>query len=1059
MEMDMREDLILGLDLGTNSLGWALLKCDTESKTEIKGIVDAGVRIFEAGMKGDIASGKAESRCASRREARSIRRGLDRRRRRMGKLKNLLQRNDLLPEGEDIASIIESLDKDVREFIRTIPDSEKPEKHILAHTAPYFLRTLAIQQELPKHMLGRAIYHLAQRRGFLSNRKSQVEEKELGQVKEGIADLTAEMAQAGARTLGEYFAYTDPTEKRIRQRWTSRKMYETEFNLIMKRNGHQIPEDQIELIRKAIFFQRKLKSQKSLIGKCTLEKNKRRCSKYRREAQEFRYLQTVNNLRLITHDGELRVLTDEERDELINMLSGESGMLNKHGNLTVPKAKIALGLNRKSKFTIEEGGEKSFKGDRTTSAIVEIIGSKWLDMNHETQEKLIHDLNSFEKTENLQRRLAAAYGISEENAARLSQVNLESDYASLSLTAIQKLLPHMRKGLSYSEAVAEEYPEQFKTTGIEEELLPQLIHFSEDLRNPVVQRCLTELRKVVNAVIREYGKPGLIRLELAREIKNTKKAKERIIKNNREREKERKQALKEIHEVFPGFKESRDDITKILLAKECGWVCPYTGEGINFDTLFENPKFDIEHIIPRSRSMDNSFVNKTLCFHDENRNVKRNRTPYETYHGTAKYDQILNRVSAFKGNLAKKKLELFMMTPEEVTDRYEDFSNRQLNDTRYASKEAAAYLGLLYGGVNQSADGTKRVQVLSGGLTALVRSFHGFNGILNDGGSKDRKDHRHHAVDAIAIGITSPGMVKRLSDNIRIQEQYGSAESIHTSRFNSMECWPGMLEECRAKIKDIIASHHVSRKIRGALHKKTFYSIDHEHEENGNIKKYKHVPVELASMETSAIPKIVDDGIRRIVENKLEELGETEPKKAFREERNLPELISKDGQTRIPVRKVKIRRSQDTVTVGKGPRKRNVVSGSNHHMLIYAELDKNGKEKKWAGEVVSLLEASRRLKNNEPVIQRDVGPGRKFIMSIQCGDIFELATSAGRLFVIVRAVPKTKQLCFAEINDARKKEVIKKNHMWYTKYPNTLRTSNPVKYTIDPLGRLRRAND
>lgn len=1059
MELAMKEDMILGIDLGANSIGWALLKCDPVSK-EVTGLIDAGARIFEAGMNGDISSGRAESRCAERRSARSIRRNLERRRRRMTKLRHLLQEYDLFPSGDDVEKIIHDLDIEVKEYCQKVPYSLKPDNEILAHTYPYFLRALASSQEIPPYLLGRAIYHLAQRRGFWSNRKSMTKEKDLGQVKQGIKDLEARMSDAGAKTLGQFFAYIDPNESRIRGLWTSREMYLHEFKMIAEQNTAHLDCARKQRIEKAIFFQRKLRSQKALIGKCTFEKNRRRCPWYRREAQEFRYLQSVNNLRLITIDGELRSLSEEERYQLLEILSGKTQQLDQYGSITIPRVKKALGLHPKTKFTIEEGGEKTLKGDKTTAKIINVLGDSWLTFSAECQELLIHDLQCFEKSKPLAARLVTFYNISWEKAERLSETILEDDYCSLSLKAINKLLPLMRQGKAYSEAVKEVYPEAFSSTGAVHDNLPALKCFNESLRNPVVERCLNELRHVVNAVVRDYGKPGMIRIELARDVKNTKKAKERTIQENRDREKERQYAEAKIKQEFPGVHVSRDDVTKILLAEECGYICPYTGEHISISSLLgRNPRFDVEHIIPRSRSMDNSFLNKTLCLHEENRNVKKNRTPYEAYHGTTKYDEILGRVSRFTGKLAKRKLELFKMTTDEVTARYEDFSSRQLNDTRYASVEAAAYLGLLYGGVVSSLDGKRRVNVLSGGMTSMIRAFHGLNTILNDGGEKSRDDHRHHAVDAIAIGVTSPGMIKHLADSIRIQETYGAGTHFRTESVLTLDSWPSMLEVSREKVSRILASHHVSKKARGPLHEATFYSKDHQYKENGKTQIVKHVPVALQDLEKSKISCIVDKGIREAVERKLDELQIDDPKKAFRNNENLPVLASKNGNATIPIKKVKIRRTQNTIAVGQGKRERNVVSGNNHHMLIYAELDDLGNEIRWAGEVVTLLEAKERQKNGKPLIDRNVGTGRKFKMSLQCGDVLEMDINGERRILVVRCIPLMQQICFVDINDARLKGEIRKSHNWYTKYPNSLRLANPKKLSVDALGNLRRAND
>jgi len=1055
----LNEELILGLDLGVNSLGWALLKCDSKSK-DIVGLIDAGSRVFEAGMKGDISTGKASTKCAERRDARSIRKNIARHRQRMNKLKNLLQNFELLPKGKNIEQIILKVDIQARDFFNTIPTNIKPEQEILAHTSVYYLRALASEMELPPFLLGRAIYHLAQRRGFWSNRKSQTEEKELGTVKEGISELNELMKANKAETLGQYFAFVNPMQTKIRGLWTSRKMYKNEFGLIVKKNSALLNDKQVKLLEKAIFFQRKLKSQKSLIGMCTLETNKRRCSKYRREFQEFKYLQSINNLSLITYDGEQRFLSSDERNTLQQILSGVTEQLDKNCNLSLAKTKKLLGLHKKTKFSIESGGEKTLKGDKTSGRIIRIIGvKKWLNLSNSEQEKLIHDLHSFEKVEPLAKRLAKTYNISDENAELLTLVTLDSDYANLSLKAIKKILPKLREGVVYSEVVKEVYPNAFLSDGVIKDFLPQLSHYTENLRNPIVQRCLSEVRQVTNAIIQKYGKPGTIRVELARDVKNSKKVKERITQRNRDIEKERKKVLNKIQEEFPGLSVSRNDETKVLLAEECGYKCPYTNKPISLSSLLgPNPSFDIEHIIPRSRSLDNSFLNKTLCYHEENRNVKKNKTPYETYHGTEKYDKILDRVSKFNGNLKYRKLELFKMTPEEVQAKYEDFSNRQLNDTRYASKEAAAYLGLLYGGVI-GTDGKRRVNVLSGGLTAMVRSFYGLNGILNDGNIKSRNDHRHHSVDAIAIGVTSAGMVKRLADSVRIQEEQGTATNYHPGKFKEMKSWPNLLEDSRQIISDILVSHHVSKKIRGALHEETFYPKNHEHLVKNKPQNYRHMPVELPNLQEKQIDMIVDDGIKRLIQERLNLLQIKDPKKAFRNFENIPELISKDGEVRIPIRKVRIKRKQNTVSIGDSNSTRNVVTGNNHHMLIYAILDKDGNDVKWEGEVVSLLEASDRLRNREPVVNRNVGRGKRFVMSVKCGDIFEMDIKGQRELVITRTVPKTKQLNFARVNDARLKKDMLKTSSWFSKIPNSLRTSNPIKFSITPLGELRRAND
>jgi len=236
---------ILGLDVGANSIGWALIGWDDGNP---QSIIDAGARTFDAGVEGQLESGRDQSRSVDRREARAVRRRLDRRARRLNHLFHVLQKAGLLPTDETDwrnagraaksacrDRVIKGLDTRLRaEWKSRLQAEGAPleQRRLLPHRIPYVLRARALDDQLTPHELGRAIYHLAQRRGFLSNRKARKEDKEEGVVKEGISRLRAEIADAEARTLGEYFSTIDPELLRIRGRYTHRQMYEDEFELI-----------------------------------------------------------------------------------------------------------------------------------------------------------------------------------------------------------------------------------------------------------------------------------------------------------------------------------------------------------------------------------------------------------------------------------------------------------------------------------------------------------------------------------------------------------------------------------------------------------------------------------------------------------------------------------------------------------------------------------------------------------------------------------------------------------------------------------------------------------
>lgn len=1065
MSSKINENLTLGIDLGSNSLGWALLE---EENSQYVKIVDCGVRLFEAGMDGDIETGRTESRCAKRRDKRLIRRQLWRKRRRMKKLMRTLQKMNFLPDGDDIEKIIRELDKEFLSRYTNNHDESMPTKQLLPHVLPYYIRTRGLSVDLEKHEFGRALYHLAQRRGFWSNRKSQIQDDdETGVVKAGISELSKKMEENRARTLGEYFAFSDPRKERIRGLWTSREMYKDEFNQLCDRQDFMLPEEYRKKLYHDIFKQRPLKNVNHLIGACELEKEERRSPWYHFATQEFRCLQALNNLVIATPGEVDRELSSEEWSLLRTVLNGETGELDRHGNLTYKKARKLLGLSKNARFTIEDDKKDFITGNKTNANLAKIFDARWKTITEFEKDEIIQDLRSYTSVEGLKKRGMRRWELSEEKAVEFSKVNLDDDYCNLSLKAIERLLPALREGKRYMQAVKEVYPSYFDADCGVLDSLPPVDEVVGNLRNPIVSRCLTEVRKVVNAIINKHGKPGRIKIELARDIKNSNKQKDRIIKRNRDNEKERARAKKLIFDELGIDNPSRTDILKVQLWEECNRECPYTQKSISVNALLSDSQFDIEHIIPFSRSLDNSFLNKTLCYHEENRNVKRNQTPYEAYNGTEQYDAMLQSVSRFQGKHGDEKLRRFQMDSEAVRSYFTDFSSRQLNDTRYASKESIKYLATLYGGISD-ANHSKRIYGVAGGITYLVRAMYGLNNILGDG-VKSRDDHRHHTVDAIAIALISDKAIKLITDKVREADKrqlFGSFKTF--SDYISPHGWNTFNEDVRSAIEKVIASHHVSRRVRGALHKNSIYSKPYSHDDaKGKNVEFRHERMALEDLDVDELDKIVDPAVKKAVCDKLAELGKSDPKKAFKDPENLPTLFTKNGIAHSTVKKVRILRTHNTVTVGKGKRERRVIGGNNHHMEIVALLDENGNEIKWEGHVVSILEAMTRLKNGEQLVKREYadlesedGIKRLFKFSLACGDVIEIDyLERGRLKGVIRSLPLSKQIQFVSLNDARLKGEIQKVKEWFSSNPAPLKDKHLIKYSVTPLGELRRAND
>ena len=1038
-------DYLLGLDIGSASIGWALLSLDGGRPA---GILRTGVRVFESGMEGDIEAGQAESRGIKRRAMRALRRLTERRARRMRKLLGLLQRNGLLPPGAP-GEILPALDRELqRKHGSRIGDAHPPYggPPALAHTLPYWLRARALDQRLEPHELGRALYHLAQRRGFLSNRRAPKKKDEKpGEVQGGISDLQARMAQAGARTLGEYFASLDPQQERIRNRYTSRRMYEDEFDMIWSAQAawHSaiLTDDLKARVHRAIFYQRPLQKQAGLIGHCELEPEHRRAPWALVLSQRFRLLQQVNNTRVITPQGEERPLTPDERTALIQKLETD-------GDVTFAAARRALRLPRGTSFNWESGGEKRFLGNRTNDKLAAVFGPRWWELSADERDRVVEDLLSFEKEDALARHAANVWALPQEASDKLAKLELEAGYCRHSRQALRKLVPLLEQGLTYMEAADQAYPHHRDHLEAMD-ALPPVSAAVPELRNPAVYRALTELRRLVTAVVGRYGKPSFIRIELARELRKPARQRRETWKRNRANEQARQQAAARICAETGNEDSSPRDIQKILLADECNWHCPYTGKGISMPALVgPNPQFDTEHIIPFDRCLDDSFFNKTLCEVQENRARKRSRTPYEAYGADAhRYEEIIQRVRDFQGAAAWEKLRRFQL---KETEGFENLVTRHLNDTKYAATLATQYLALLYGGLTDKS-GKRRIQASSGGVTAHLRSFWGLNAILGPPETKSRDDHRHHAVDGVVIALTDAHAVKSLSDAARTNWRWWRADVPPP--------WEGFGDEVRQHIAATVVSHRTSRKVSGPLHEETIYSPPRDDEvRRSDGGRFVHVRKRLDALSLSDVPDIVDTVVRDRVAAKLEELGIPDPRKAFADSKNLPFLAARDGR-RIPIKKTRIRRSESTFRVGSGPRERHVVSEVNHHIEVYETTDRDGNAR-WTREVVSQYEALRRLSTGEVVVRRKAVSGGRFVFSLACGETIELDDEARkRGLYVVRSVSKDPRVVYVHANDARKVDVMRKSDAWYRHSVEQLRKLNCRKVTVTPLGEVRTAHD
>lgn len=1016
---------ILGIDLGSNSLGWAALSCEGERPA---GILASGVRVFAAGAAG-LDRGRDESNAAARRVARLQRRQTDRRRRRIGKIYNMIAAFGMLPPAKSAEGRMHAL---------TELDQTLSKKFGADEKLPYLLRALALDKPLEPFETGRALFHLAQRRGFISNRKSRKEsDDERGKVKSGITTLAGEIKGSGARTLGEFFARCDPRETRIRGRYTSRQMYLDEFDAVWSGQRVHHPslmtdERQIQL-KRAIFFQRPLRDQRDQIGDCDLEPTQKRAPVWHPLAQRLRLLQEVNHMRLVDGTGASRALDREERPLVIARLEC--------GDMPLRELRKLLGLGRSVDINLDRGGKKALIGDRTAEKMREVFQHHWDAMTGDERLEAISDLAGDLDDRSLAEKASTRWGLNELNADRYPEVALETGkYLSLSLKAIGRLLPHLEQGCDIATARKREYPEVFRTEV--RDLLPKVDDL-KDIRNPAVRRSLSELRKVVNALIRRYGKPMEIHIELARELKAP--APERRLKWDRMRrlEDERSEAAARLLREVGDPKPSAADIEKWRLADECNWRCAYTRRGFSKQQLFGSGEIQVEHIIPFPLSLDDSFANKTLAYSSANA-LKGNRTPRATFAGTAEWDEILEEVRQFKGPMRDHKLKRFQWTDEQVAEMLQDFTARQMNDTRYASRLAARYVSCLYGGLSD-ASSRQRVFVSPGQVTAFLRRLWSVGGLLSEDGKKTREDHRHHLVDAVTVALTGPKWVKRLA------EAASQAQAAGRRKFASIEApWAGFAEQVRAELDRTVVSMRVDRKVRGPLHKETYYGLIGG--PDGEPKTVVRKPVHALSM--AEVARIVDERVRERVQLQLNLLQQGGAENTRKLENNWPTLPTREGGE-VSIKRVRICIDKKPRPVGAGPRRRNVVGGDFHHFEIFKHTDSRTGRVKFGRAAVSIQEAMERVKNHQPVVRRDHGDGAEFLFSIAKDEVLEIERQGVRSLVRVRTLEANDgRIGFSALTDARPWIEKNKNRERLT-VPRLMAELKCQKVSVSPLGEVR----
>ena len=1009
---------ILGIDTGTNSLGWAIV----EKQADEYHLLDKGVNIFQEGVK--IEKGIESSKAAERTAHKAARVRNYRIKLRKIRLLRILSDAHLCPPLSKVELSAWRLKKEYPKnelFMQWQSTDDESEKTPYAYRHKCLHDCLDFSSVTDRYILGRAFYHMIQRRGFLSNRKDQSAD-DTGKVKESISNLTQEMHDAGYEYLGDYFYSLYNKGEKIRNHYTARnEHYLAEFKAICEKQDldKNLGPEVVRQIEKAIFDQRPLKSQKGQVGKCVFEKNKTKCPSSHPMYEEFRMLSFINNIKIQTpNDDVLRPLSPEERALIMPLFFRKSKKLFDFEDIAKKLApKKQYGFYKKSSdaempYLFNYPMDTSVSSCPVTTALKDIFGDDWIDSLCETYtlaegksrlnvvNDIWHVLCFYTDDTKLAEFAKNRLQLNDEEAKKFCEISLPGDYASLSLKAICKILPYLRRGLIYSHAVflgnlCEVMPqyeweiEEMRNAAIEhiihemnlidskdartfevciKEYLKEQYHVSEEklkklyhpsmmevyprvqrtnnhgvyqlgspridsVRNPMAMRSMFRLRKLVNRLLEEgkIDQDTEIHIEFARELNDANK-RNAIAVYTKENQNKNDEARKKIINLFKAetgkdIDPTNVDVLKYVLWEEQGHICLYTGKQIRIsDFVGSNPKFDIEHTIPRSVGGDSTKMNLTLCDSRFNRDIKKTKLPTEL----SNHEEIMTRINEWKekyesleGQIRKQKKLSKGASSKEQKDRIirkrhllelqrdywrgkylrftmesvpEGFS-RQGTDISVISKYARLYLKSLF----------KHVYTVKGIATSDFRKIWGIQKAYS---KKERVNHVHHCIDAIVIACIGLDEYNKLGAYYHDEENH---EWYGMSKAYFKKPWPTFVEDIE-KVQDEILVYHYTpdnmskqgrRRIlidgkkvlskgdaaRGSLHNDTYYGAI---ENDGVVRYVKRI--NLASMKESDVKNIVDDVVRGIVEATIREKG-------FKEA--MAGTIWMNEEMQIPIKKVR----------------------------------------------------------------------------------------------------------------------------------------------------------
>ncbi|MGO8683415.1 MAG: type II CRISPR RNA-guided endonuclease Cas9 [Thermoleophilia bacterium] len=836
----------VGLDIGITFVGWCVIDSDAET------IAGLGVRTF---AKAESAkNGQPSAR--PRRLARSLRRRRRRRRVRMRELRRLLVLRGLISE-KGLATVY-VVGRDTK--------------------TPYQLRADGLDRRLSDEEWLRVLTQLCKRRGFKSRKLSGKTDKNEGLVKGAIANNQALMEEKGYRTAGEMYLCDKRFAESQRNRSDykgaiSRELLLKEVNVLFesqRRLGNPHAAEDFEAQYTAILnWQAPVNEGNALlalVGLCRLDRTNKRIPLACPTFERFRAVDKLHNVRYtVPLSSKHHRLSTEQRTAVF------AKIFSKRTAVTYADVRKTCELPERARFVSvrydhrqpdDLSAEKKEKlpypkaWHEMHKCVGEVSPGAWnaLAAEPDLLDAVATVLTYYKLDESIHRELALL-GLDDEVVAALSGCRFSGN-AHLSRETLLAILPHMEAGLTYTEAcTVVGFRRSEKPEGQRHDKLPAIP--ADEVRDPVVLRALSQSRKVLNAIIREYGQIEDLHVQFARDVGRSFQDRRAIERRQKENLARTESLCERMQIDFDIINPRPLAITKFKLWREQDGRCAYSGAYIDPKRLLsgEPGVAQVDHILPHSRSFDDSYLNKVLVTNAENEH-KHERTPFE-YFGSdqQRWHEFEERVHLWPVSQAKKERLLRREFDERAAEKHRE---RNLVDTRWVARFLKNFVeeNLRFAGEN-----TAPVSAVNGGATAYLRKAWGLQKVCTDGDLQ-------HALDAAVLVATTCSMVQTVSSffsgrylRARDGAYVDPATGEMTDTKPLLQPWLGFRKQLVAMLKarlddpladlgndtltprPILVSRMPRRTVRGEMHKETVRRIEGK-DDRGRLRTSKSVPLQ-----------------------------------------------------------------------------------------------------------------------------------------------------------------------------------------------------------------------